>query len=112
MDLKFVQGFFERSCSIDEAGRAIVLTTNQVDMARRVGARLRQERINCAIKGDTERVKLRVSGEESLRRWYQVVCFEDPGKQHKLSRILDSYKGSTDAESVIGTAEGEAEAAS
>lgn len=112
MELDFVQGFFERSCNIDEVGRAIVLTTNQVDMARRVLGRLRRERINCSIKAANGRAKLRVSGEESLRRWVELVGFEDPVKQQKLGRILESYRGSTDAEGIAGSAEGEVEASS
>lgn len=98
MEILYVQGFFDRFCSVDESGRAIVLTTKMVDLARLVAARLRQERIQCSIKPMEEgaRVKLRVSTRESLERWQAIVGFEDKDKREKLERVLASYGGEDD----------------
>jgi len=97
MDLNYIRGFFDRLCSVDEANRAIVLTTTNVDLGRLVGARIRREGITCHINNLDDRVKLRVSGRESLERWASLVGFEDQGKTDKLRRILASY-GGTDAD--------------
>lgn len=93
MGLKYVRGYFDRLCSVDVQGRAIVLTTNQVDLAKRVAAALRAHWIKCAIIPQGERVKLRVSGRESLLTWKEHVGFKDPGKEEKLDKILSSYAG-------------------
>jgi len=37
MDLEYIRGFFGRLCSVDIPGRAIVLTTSQIDHGRHVG---------------------------------------------------------------------------
>jgi hypothetical protein len=40
-----------------------------------------------------DRIKLRVSGRESLRAWALSIGFDDPEKEKKLQQILDSYVG-------------------
>jgi hypothetical protein len=93
MDLEYVKGFFDRLCSVDVPGRAIVLTTQNVDLGRRVGARIHQQRIACSMIALDDRIKLRVSGRESLRAWALSIGFDDPEKEKKLQQILDSYVG-------------------
>lgn len=95
LNIGYIRGFFDRLCSVDEEGRAIVLTTAATDLGRRVAARLRQERIQCSIRdldGGT-RVKLRISTREALERWRQAVGFEDATKKERLDRVLASYGG-------------------
>ena len=91
VDAEYIKGFFDRLCHVDTSGRAIVLTTNQVDLAKTVAGTLRMMGIRCAISvGD--RAKLRVSGLASLRRWDETIGFEDIGKRERLREILRSYR--------------------
>lgn len=98
MDIKYVQGFFDRLCSVDETNRAIVLTISNMNLGRLVGARIRQEGIQCHITNLSDRVKLRISTREGLQNWRDSVGFEDPDKAAKLDRILASYGGGRDGE--------------
>jgi hypothetical protein len=91
MELGYVKGFFDRMCHVDEAGRAIVLTSDMVDLSRRVAARLHEEGIECDIKVRDDRAQLRVSGRRSLQFWDQLIGFDDGSKREKLHRILASY---------------------
>jgi hypothetical protein len=93
MELSYVKGFFDRLCSVDVANRAIVLTIANQNLGRLVGARVRREGISCNIINLDDRVKLRVSGRDSLKRWAELVGFEDQEKTDKLRRILASYGG-------------------
>lgn len=95
MDISYVRGFFDRLCSVDVANRAIVLTTDRVDLGRRVAARLRQERIRCGISmiDHGERLKLRIGTRTALQRWHELVGFEDETKNEKLQAVLASYGG-------------------
>jgi hypothetical protein len=91
VELGYIRGFFDSHCHVDEISRAIVLTTDLVDLARRVAAKLRQERIQCTVKVRDGRAKLRVSTREALERWNALVGFDDGLKREKLERILSSY---------------------
>jgi hypothetical protein len=93
VDLKYIKGFFDRLCSVDVPGRAIILTIQNKDLGRRVGARIRQERIACTMTDMGDRIKLRVSGRGSLQAWMDRVGFDDRAKSGKLQQILDSYVG-------------------
>jgi len=93
MDLEYIRGFFGRLCSVDIPGRAIVLTTSQIDHGRHVGAALHELSITCSMNVRDGRLKLRVSGQESLTRFRDTVGFHDVSKASKLTELLNQYGG-------------------
>jgi len=99
MDREYVRGFFDRLCGIDAGTRAIVLTTDQVDLGRRVAAKVRAERIECSMKVYEGRIKLRISTRESLERWREAFGFMDPAKARRLDEVLALYKKGNDGQS-------------
>ena len=94
IDLSHIGGYFDRQCHVDEQARAIVLTTDAIDHARRVAAKLRMERIDCSMRVDPSgsRIKLRISGKEDLQRWESLIGFKTDEKRTRLRRILESYE--------------------
>lgn len=99
MDKEYVRGFFDRLCSIDASTRAIVLTTDRVDLGRRVAAKVRAERIECSMRVHEGRIKLRISTRDSLERWRKVFGFLDPAKARRLDDVLNSYRRASDEQS-------------
>jgi hypothetical protein len=93
MKAEYIRGFFDRLCSIDVPGRAIVLTTTQIDHGRLVGGSLNTLGIECSMSVRDNRLKLRVSGQENLRRFKVVVGFKDVSKMAKLNEVLAEYGG-------------------
>jgi hypothetical protein len=89
--IKYIRGFFDRLCYVDTSSRSIVLTTNQTDLARRVGSMIRTLGIKCSIQKMGKVVKLRVSGRKPLELWAKEIGFE-PEKMIKLDRVLASYR--------------------
>ena len=93
MDVGYIQGFFGRLCSVDVPGRAIILTTDQVDHGRRVGGALAALSIECAMSVRQDRLKMRISGRENLTKFKETIGFLDMAKATKLNELLDQYGG-------------------
>jgi hypothetical protein len=88
LDLRWVQGFLDRACSVSMDKKAIEVTAAWEEGLRTIYSILART----GIKSRLRRRKaggwlLRVSGAENLRIWARVG-FRDPKKQATLCEIL------------------------
>ena len=87
---EYIKGFADRCCQINVPGRAIILTSNQGRILRRISAFLNRNSIHCSLTTDRAgRTMLRVGKRDSLLRWSELIGFDDPVNKSKLKKILE-----------------------
>jgi len=92
LDLRWVQGFLDRACSVSVAKKAIEVTTSWEAGLRAIHSTL----VSAGIRSKLRQRKaggwvLRISGIENLQAW-ALVGFRDPEKQSALGKILKVLK--------------------